>query len=180
MTGTGSAGILHPKDTRRFAVGGEPWMKHLLDQVICVDMGAEDLSTPEVTHRTGHIILWLEDDVTCHVMRTIRKWQQDPQTFTLDVTLLDGNEEWLEKYKFIGCVMTAVQHSMLNYAGGDYERVSLRVKPAWPLGTPDQDNLHDRVKVIDGTITNGNSSGKIMKLLQISFVVMTHEIRDEL
>ena len=167
--------MLHPKDTRRFAVGGEPWMKQLLDQVICVDMGAEDLSTSEVMHRTGHIILWLEDDSACHVMRTIRKWQQDPQPFTLDISLLNGNEEWLERYKFIGCVMTAVQHSMLNYAGGDYESVSLAIRPE---GIPDQDLTGDRKRVINGTITRGGSNGKIMKLLQISFVVMTHEIRD--
>lgn len=168
-------GIKMPKQTFRFIVGGEPWMSDIIKQIVCVDMGAEDLSGPNVTHRTQRVILWLEDDVTCTVMRSIREWQKNPTEFTFDVTLVDSNQEWLEKYTFIGCTLDALQHSMLSYKGADSDRVGLTLKPAWPVMADQSD---EGSYSISGVIQRSN--GAVMKLLQVGFLVMKHEIRDEL
>lgn len=175
-------GILVPKLSYWFRVTGDKWISGLLKQIQAIDLGSEELRFLEPTHRTRKLVLWLEDDITCVVMKTIREWQARPELpkdkqFTLKVELLNGMEYPLETFTFTGCELEALQHSLLNYAE-PLESIRLTTPPQPQtadeamLGRPHQLELN-------GTITSNVTKPVVLKLLQVSFWAMTHEIAEK-
>ncbi len=167
-----------PKLAHHFKVSSpDEWINPMLtSQVIACDMGAEDLAWYLPKHRTNKLVLWLEDDATGLVMKTIRTWQAieklpPEKTFTLNIDLLNGAEHILETFTFLGCELEAIQHSLLTYAPRT-DRIDLTVKK--------QGNERGIGETeITGSIFPGSISNTVMKLLQINFYEMKHKIITE-
>jgi hypothetical protein len=134
-------------------------------QVISIDLGTELLSSPLIEHRTSRLILWLMDDEDCRLMSAIRKIQLSMESFTLYVTLHNGKKP-LEIFAFVGCRLDAMQHSLFSH-----EPVTESIKLASPRGVTFFE--------AEGTISSSANRANSMKLLQIVFEQMTHEVLKE-
>ena len=122
-------------------------------QLISVDLGSELLLEDSLKqHKTNRIVLWLEDDATCKLIRTIRNMQAEPRQVNVDVFLVNGNEDVLERYSYKLATAEAMQHSMLSYK----------------VNIP-----------FEGHVTCSQSKSCSMKLLQFFFLEFDHQIYDE-
>jgi len=192
IPGIGS-GILHPKMRNRFRVlflqngSDEPIdeLYPLSSQALAIDVGAEDLNlSVEPRHRTGRVVVTLEDDITCSVMTALRYWQKrqtEGASFDLVHDCLDGNETVVERFRFSACMMEAVQHSTWRYDVPTGMRLQLETGRTW-VREDYMNKLDPVVKAIAEGISlsfygkNPEIPGTCQKLLQVGFQVYTHEI----
>jgi hypothetical protein len=145
-------------------------------QLISVDLGSELLleGSPK-QHKTNRIVLWLEDDATCKLIRTIRNMQAEPRQVNVDVFLVNGNEDVLERYSYKLATIEAMQHSMFSYAGVE-DRIALQAI----VPQTDIDGVQTNVKIpLEGHVTSSQSKSCSMKLLQFFFLGFEHQIYDE-
>jgi hypothetical protein len=153
-----------------------PEFDFLAQMVIAFDLSSELLVHPgdnmmplvdEYIHRTGRAVIWVEDDVTCGVMKTIRTWQAAPQHLKLILVAFNSQEEVLEAYTFTNVLLDALQHSLWSYSDVS-DRLSLKVKAE-----------SKTVADITGELYASTTRSTSMKLLQVSFKGFHHSIATE-
>jgi len=158
-----------------------PEFDFLAKMVIAFDLSSELLVHPsdnmmplvdEYIHRTGRAVIWVEDDVTCGVMKTIRTWQAAPQHLKLILVAFNSQEEVLEAYTFTDVRLDALQHSLWSYSDVA-DKVSLRVR----ADTPEENRKV--IAEISGDLYAATSRATSMKLLQVSFKGFHHSIATE-
>jgi hypothetical protein len=136
-------------------------------RLISIDLGAEILMNDGLkNHKTNRVVMWLEDDVECKLMKLIRRMQRDRLSVDITVTLTNGDKP-LEKYFFKTATPEALQHSMLSYSPVD-DRLDLTVK---------NDTLNP-VKIV-GSLYSSQTKMTNMKLLQFFFLEFEHTFCDE-
>jgi hypothetical protein len=139
----------------------------LEQQLVSIDLGAEILMNDGLkNHKTNRVVMWLEDDVECKLMKLIRRMQRDRLSVDITVTLTNGVKP-LEKYFFKTATPEALQHSMLSYSPVD-DRLDLTVK---------NDALNP-VKIV-GSLYSSQTKMTNMKLLQFFFLEFEHSFCDE-
>jgi hypothetical protein len=145
-------------------------------QLISIDLGSELLLENSLKqHKTNRIVLWLEDDATCKLIKTIRNMQAEPRQVNVDVFLVNGNEDVLERYSYKLATIEAMQHSMLSYAGVE-DRIVLQAS----VPQTNIDGVQTNVKIpLEGHVTSSQSKSCSMKLLQFFFLEFDHQIYDE-
>lgn len=146
-------------------------------QLISVDLGSELLLDNTLKqHKTNRIVLWLEDDATCCLMKAVRNMQAEQVQVNIDVFLINGNQEVLERYSYKLASAEALQHSMLSYAGVE-DRITLQATVQTTVGL---DNVQRAVKVpIEGHVSSSQNKACVMKLVQFFFLEFEHKIFDE-
>lgn len=190
--GLGS-GILYPKLRNRFRVlffendtdERVEALTPLTLQALAIDIGAEDLgSHTEPHHRTGRVVLTLEDDAACSVMTSVRIWQRRQAvgaSFDLVMDTLNSNDEVTERFRFGACMLEALQHSTWRY--------DVPVSVTLQLQSPTTYVRDDRLVELD-PVTQAIAAGvnlrmsgvnpeipaTCQKLLQIGFQTYQHTI----
>lgn len=178
------SGLIAPKFRHRFRLlfqkadgSAAPDFDFLATQVIAFDLSSELLDpltvgaealVDEYPHRTGKAVIWVEDDIVCGVMKTVRKWQAGPYDLKLILAVLNGDEDVLEAYTFTNVRLDALQHSLWSYSD-TADSLTLRAKS--PEGQP--------LAELSGTLYAATSRSTSMKLLQVSFKGFHHSIATE-
>ena len=132
-------------------------------QTVTVDLGTELLTTPDVTHAKGNLILWLADDEACQLMLAVRKIQQKSPIFTLFVSLNNKKGGMVERFTFTECKISAIQHSIMSI-----EPISDVLKLKGKLASGEKIEL-------TGELRSSTARENVMKLLQVEFFKMKHE-----
>ena len=139
----------------------------LTQQLISIDMGAEILMNDGLkNHKTNRVVMWLEDDASCQLMKLIRRMQREQRSVNIEVTL-HCNGLPVEKYSFNTATPEALQHSMLSYSSVS-DTLDLSVNPDDP----------SPVK-IKGKLYSSQTKETNMKLLQFFFLEFEHTFCDD-
>jgi len=175
--------IVTPKMRNRFKLviqkadgSSAPDFDFLSSQVIAFDLSSEllihpgDPMTPlssEYIHRTSRAVIWVEDDIVCGVMKTIRKWQAAPHKLKMILVVFNSEEHVLEVYTFTDVLLDALQHSMWSYSSVE-DSLSLVAK------------VDNKVAAtLSGSLYAATSRSTSMKLLQVQFKGFYHSIATE-
>lgn len=164
-----------PKMRHQFSVkvtnidGSEdPSFDILTQQLISIDLGAETLMNDGLrNHKTNRVVMWLEDDVECRLMKLIRRMQRDKVSIDIEVTLWNDGKS-LEKFFFKTATPEALQHSMLSYSSVS-DTLDLTANPEAP----------SPVK-IKGNLYSSQTKATNMKLLQFFFLEFEHSFCDDI
>lgn len=136
-------------------------LNSLEDQVVGVDIGTEILTPGALSHKSSRIVLWLEDDAACRVMKSIRRLQHNTVAVDVSVYLLDNMHRICERFTFKSAHLEALQHSMLSYED---------TADKLDIDLPDGGKC-------SGIIAPATAKVASMKLLQLMFTDgMEHEI----
>jgi hypothetical protein len=147
-------------------------------QLIAVDIGAELLLPPTETgmlkHKSDRLVLWLEDDIACLMMKAVRTWQQNQRALTIVVYTVNNEREVIDTFIFNDAWFEALQHSMLTYESAQ-DRISLTAEQAQTAGETARMPAFE----LNGTVQSCSTRSTAMKLLQVSFKEYCHIIAEE-